>query len=339
MEIVFSEKHKLHATDAVLWEGAHFITEEIPDRAEIMLSALQSAEIGNVTAPSEHGIDPILAVHDRDFITYLRNAYLESSEYFGEAGPVFPHVYAVRQARRKPNRFLGQRGYYAFSAGTPILKGTWQAAYWSAQCALTATDHLLAGEQAAYALCRPPGHHAAHDMYGGSCFINNAAIAARYLQDGNARVAILDIDYHHGNGTQEIFYDDPQVMFCSLHAHPDDDYPYFWGGSNERGEGSGEGTNWNWPLPQGIDDKRYLSTLALALDVIDNFSPKYLIVSAGFDILAGDPVGGFAISNMGLKKIGYHIANLDIPTVIVQEGGYLLDMLGKSAVTFLSAFR
>jgi acetoin utilization deacetylase AcuC-like enzyme len=145
----------------------------------------------------------------------------------------------VRHAARNPKSIVGPKVYYAFGWGSPILEGTWQAAYWSVQCALTAADRLLAGEPVSYALCRPPGHHAAADLYGGFCYLNNAAIAARYLQCSGERIAILDVDYHHGNGTQLIFCDDPTVLYCSLHVHPDADYPYYWGETDELGEGPG----------------------------------------------------------------------------------------------------
>ncbi len=207
--------------------------------------------------------------------------------------------------------------------------------------------------ETAYALCRPPGHHAAADLYGGFCYLNNAAIAARSLASeagatrlppdkGGAvaptKMAILDIDYHHGNGTQEIFYADPSVLFCSLHAHPDDDYPYYWGEADERGEGAGEGYNRNWPLPQETDDAVYLAALDEALAVIRAFAPRYLVVSAGFDIAAGDPVGGFNVTREGFNAIGRRIAALSLPTTIVQEGGYLLETLGENAAAFLRAF-
>jgi len=184
-------------------------------------------------------------------------------------------------------------------------------------------------------LCRPPGHHAATDLYGGFCYLNNAAIAARHL---GSQVAILDIDYHHGNGTQEIFYSDPTILYCSLHADPDEDYPYFWGSASERGEGPGEGYNRNWPLPQKINDEDYLNTLDEALETISRFAPSYLVVSLGLDIGDGDPVGGFSISLEGFSQISQTIAVLNIPTLIVQEGGYLLDTLGQNATAFLQHF-
>jgi acetoin utilization deacetylase AcuC-like enzyme len=337
MHIVYTEQHKKHTTDEVWFEGRPFDTEEVPARAEVILDAVQAAQLGPVTPPSDHGIEPILAVHTVDFVDFLRTVYAEHAACYGEGEPVFTWVFATRHRGRKPKSLVGRMGYYALGWGTPVLEGTWEATYWAAQCALTAADHIRAGGRAAYALCRPPGHHAATDLYGGFCYLNHAAIAARYLQS-EARVAILDIDYHHGNGTQAIFYSDPGALFCSLHAHPDDDYPYYWGTADERGEGPGAGLNRNWPLPQDTDDDAYLATLDEALAVIRAFTPRYLVVSAGFDTVAGDPVGGFGLTTEGLREIGQRIAGLDLPTIIVQEGGYLLETLGENAVAFLEGF-
>jgi len=334
MYIVYTDQHRRHATDEICFEGHPFVTEEIPARAEIILRALQMAQLGPVISPTDHGLEPILAVHDAGFVGFLCTVYAENAAFYKQSAPVFACTFPGRHNGRKPKSFLGLRGYYAFGWGTPILAGTWEAAYWAAQCALSAAEHVRAGERTAYALCRPPGHHAAADLYGGFCYLNNAAIAARYLR-ADARVAVLDIDYHHGNGTQAIFYADPLVLFCSLHAHPDDDYPFYWGEADECGEGSGEGYNRNWPLPQGTDDASYLMALDAALDAICKFAPRYLVVSAGFDIVAGDPVGGFCVTTAGLQEIGRRIAGLNLPTVIVQEGGYLLDRLGENAVAFL----
>ena len=335
MQIVYTEQHRQHSTDAVEVEGNPFQTEELPVRAEIILEAVQAARLGPVITPTDHGLAPVQAVHAPDYVTFLRNAYTESASFWGEAGPVFTWTFAVRRAARKPKSIVGLKGYYAFGWGSPILEGTWQAAYWSAQCALTAADRLLAGEPVSYALCRPPGHHTAADLYGGFCYLNNAAIAARYLQRGGERVAILDVDYHHGNGTQLIFYDDPTVLYCSLHVHPDADYPYYWGETDELGEGPGRGSNRNWPLPPGTGDASYLAVLDEALDVVCEFEPRYLIVSAGFDIVEGDPAGGFCLTRAGLAGIGENVAALNLPTLIVQEGGYLLGTLGQDAVAFL----
>jgi len=339
MHIVYSEHHRLHNTDQVQVEGRPFITEEVPARAEILLAA--ALQVGSVIPPTDHGLAPILAVHDPDYVNFLRTAYAESAALSpGVApAPVFTWTFATRHTGRKPRSVRGLLGYYAFGWGSPILEGTWQAAYWSAQCALTAADLVRHGQPVAYALCRPPGHHAARDLYGGFCYLNNAAIAARHLQPG--RVAILDIDYHHGNGTQAIFYTDPTVLYCSLHAHPDDDYPYYWGEAGERGEGPGEGFNRNWPLAQGTGDADYLAVLDEALAAVREFGPGALVVSAGFDITAGDPAGGFSLTASGLGEIGRRIARLQpegLPTLIVQEGGYRLETLRQNALAFLSAF-
>src|SRR5688572_29007783 len=249
MHTFYSEHHTDHDTTGLIVDGQPFVTDEVPARAELLLAAVQAARLGPVAAPKDFGEAPILAVHDAGFVHYLKTAYADNAAYFKKAEPVFPSTFHVRRGVRRPAGFLGQAGYYAFGVGSPLLEGTWDAAYWSAQCALAAAEAVRNGTPAAYALCRPPGHHADTDLYGGFCYLNNAAIAARWL---GPQVAVLDIDYHHGNGTQSIFYEDPTVLFCSLHAHPDDDYPYYWGNADELGAGAGTGFNRNWPLPQAI---------------------------------------------------------------------------------------
>jgi acetoin utilization deacetylase AcuC-like enzyme len=300
---------------------------------------VRQAGLGPVAAPDDHGLAPILAVHTAEYVEHLRTVFADSARTFGKPEPVFGTTFAPRGALRKPTGFLGLTGYYAFGVGSPVLEGTWAAAYAAAQTALSAAARVRGGERAAYALCRPPGHHAAAELYGGFCYLNNAAIAARWLaQTTSQRVAVLDIDYHHGNGTQMVFYADPGVLFCSLHAHPDEDYPYYWGMPEERGQGAGLGFNCNWTLAQGTDDDAYLGTLAEALDVIRRYAPAWLVVSLGLDIADGDPVGGFRVSPAGLAAIGARIAGLGVPAVLVQEGGYLLERLGANALAFLGAF-
>ncbi|MBN1318360.1 MAG: histone deacetylase family protein [Anaerolineales bacterium] len=334
MKIVYTDKHKLHNTDEVILEGYPFNTEEIPARAEVIIQAIRDAGWATIAPPADHGMAPILAVHDKDYIQYLQTVYAKNAEYYKKEEPVFTWAFANRRSVRKPTSILAQRGYYCFSWGSPILKGTWEAAYWSAQSALTAAKMVRDGENVVYALCRPPGHHSATDLYGGFCYLNNAAIAARFLGE---RVAILDIDYHHGNGTQSIFYEDPGVAYCSLHAHPDLDYPYFWGDADEVGEGPGKGTNLNLPLPLGVDDTTYLATLDQALQFISDFAPHFLIVSAGFDTVAGDIVGSFNLSTGGLQQIAKKIASLELPTIVLQEGGYLVKQLGQNVTAFLES--
>ena len=368
MQIVVSAQHRAHNTRHSL-PGYDSRYDEVPQRAESILDALCAAGLGAVQEPQDHGLAPILAVHDAGLISFLRDAFRASRSALADGTPLFPSGYfAVRGWRRRPANWQQQAGYYAIDRDSPILAGTWTAIYWSAQAALTAAGLVRSGQRAAYALCRPPGHHASASQYGGYCYLNNAAIAARYLQDvppyagrttadenrparpetgpsipqmSRPRVAIVDIDYHHGNGTQEIFYADPTVLYCSLHADPDEEYPYFWGATDELGSGAGVGANRNWPLPAGVDDTTYLAALDEALAVVAAFQPAFLVISAGFDLMHGDPVatnGGFAVTPDGLAQIGRRLAGLGLPTVIVQEGGYQLDRLGELAVRFLRAF-
>lgn len=342
MHIVASAHHRAHDTRHSL-PGYDSHYDEVPQRAEAILDALREAGLGAVQEAHDFGLAPILAVHDAGLIEFLQDAFLASRSAPDDETPLFPSGYfAVRGWQRQPASWQHRAGYYAIDRDCPILAGTWIAAYWSAQTALTAAGLVRAGQPAAYALCRPPGHHAAASQYGGYCYLNNAAIAARSLQGGSdARVAIVDIDYHHGNGTQEIFYTDPTVLYVSLHADPDEEYPYFWGSAAEVGSGAGLGANRNWPLPAGADDEAYLQALDEALAVAAAFQPAFLVVSAGFDLVQGDPVvttGGFCVTPNGLAQIGQRLAGLGLPTIIVQEGGYQIDRLGEMAVRFLRPF-
>ncbi len=347
MNTYYTDRHRRHATDSVVVNGQPLETSEVPARAEILRRAAQA--FGPIREPADFGETPLTAVHQADFVEFQRTIFAEwAGRYPGT--PVLPETIVTRGIRRRSSHLMGRVGYHIFGTGTPILAGTWEAAYWAAQCALSAADDVRAGARAAYAVCRPPGPHAGADYYGGYCHLNNAAIAARHLQAAEGqpgargpagrreRVAVLDIDYHHGNGTQSIFYADPSVLYVSLHADPDLDYPYYWGGADERGEGAGEGFNLNVPLPLGTGDGAYLEALAVGLRAIAEFAPSRVIVSAGFDIARGDPVGGFEVTTAGLRAIGAQIAGLNLPTVIVQEGGYLLERLEANAAAFLSAF-
>jgi acetoin utilization deacetylase AcuC-like enzyme len=339
MHIIYTDRHHGHATENLVIAGRPIEYLETPARAEAILAAVRAARLGPILPPADHGLAPILAVHDADFVTYLRTAYAQSAAYFGEPRPVIAGRDDVTFERLPscPADFPGKRDYYTYDYEDPILEMTWDAAYWSAQCALTAADLVRNGEKATYALCRPPGHHAMPDQYGGFCYLNNVAIAARYLQ-ADGPVAILDIDYHHGNGTQAIFYEDPAALFCSLHADPAWIYPFFWGRAGERGAGAGLGLNHNWPLPVHVDDAAYLAVLDEALRVIADFGPQYLLISLGLDAAEDDLIGQFRITTAGFRAIGQRIAALGLPTVIVQEGGYRIETLGANAAAFLRAF-
>ncbi len=344
MYTIYTEHHQRHATDAVTLNGEPLLCKEVPARAEVVLAAIRAADLGPVIPPTDHGFPPLLAVHTVDYVEFLWTATMRHEAYYGEPGPVMAGRDAVtnkRAAQRPPETdFPALRDYYTYDYEETILAGTWDAAYWAAQCALTAADCVLQGQLAAYALCRPPGHHASADQYGGFCYLNNAAIAARYLGTQTKKpVAILDVDYHHGNGTQSIFYADPSVLYCSLHADPALEYPHFWGYAAERGAGAGLGTNYNFPLPLYVDDAGYLAVLDEALSVIRAFKPGSLVVSLGLDTAEGDLIGDFCLTPAGFHAIGQRIAALHLPTVLVQEGGYNLDTLGQNAVAVLTAIK
>jgi acetoin utilization deacetylase AcuC-like enzyme len=339
MKTVYTSKHALHAT-ADLWiDGEDFDGDEVPERVERIGAAVLAAGWGPLIAPEDGGRAPLLAVHDAAYLAYLETAYVRYAAYLGSAHPVLSTRTEVDPLRYPdvPTTFPGLLDYYTYDYEEPILAGTWEAAYWSAQTALTAARLVRDGESAAFALCRPPGHHATVDQYGGYCYLNNAGVAARFLS-AEGPVAVLDVDYHHGNGTQAIFYEDPAVFFASLHGDPASDYPYYWGHAGERGAGLGLGTNFNLPLPRATEDGAYLEALNRALAGIRHFRPTSLVLSMGLDAVAGDPIGKFRLTPEGWAEVGRRVADLGLPTVIVLEGGYRLDALGTLAVTFLSAF-
>lgn len=340
MKIIYTDKHRLHDTSGVtLWSfGQAVAIEEVPARAEFIRSALVEGGFGTIQAPVDHGLHPIADVHTPDYLEYLSSAYQKSLEYFKNDSPVLPEVFPIHKSPgRKPDHILGTKGYYSLDTYCPILEGTWEAAYWSAQTALTAADLLLQGEREVFALCRPPGHHAGKAYSAGFCYLNNAAIAARRLQAAG-RVAILDVDYHVANGTQDIFYHDPQVLVCSIHGDPKVTFPYYWGYADEHGEGPGEGTHFNFPLPIGSGIDVYLQTLDQALEKIRAFQPSYLVLSLGLDIVKGDPVGGFVLQTKDFQHVAAAIAGLKMPTLLLQEGGYLESVLADCTTSFMNGF-
>jgi acetoin utilization deacetylase AcuC-like enzyme len=314
---------------------------EVARRGELLYQAIIEADLGPVLPPADLGLEPIGEVHDHGMITLLQKAYALMAQE-GKAQLVIPTTFNLRKrhGQRQPQSIWGLLGHYCFDIGSPIFAGTWEAAYWSAQTALSAASHIVeTGSSHAYALCRPPGHHAAADYYGGFCFLNNAAIAANWLVNQGLRVAILDIDYHHGNGTQEIFYNRSEVLFCSIHADPLDEYPYFWGYADEFGSGPGRNSNFNYPLPCGTHEPEYLLALEPALGRVQRFVPNLLLVSLGVDTLAGDPVGGFKLSVATMGVIGQRLLELNLPILVVQEGGYLLSDLGPAVLAFLNGIK
>jgi len=332
MKAIYSDTHQRHAPTQEFTREGFVPYFECPPRAEVILQALREAPGFAIVAPEPHHAELLQTVHDPGYLHFLEHIYPAWVKAGEPPSGVVPVTFA--QGGRRPAALVNQAGYYCFDT-TPIVDGTYAAALDAARCALTGADLLLRGERSAYVLCRPPGHHAARALCGGYCYLNNAALAAARL---GGRVALLDIDYHHGNGTQEIFYTSGQVLFLSLHADPDHQYPFFWGHPDERGAGKGEGCNCNLPLPAGTTDHAYLQALDQALGLIRDFGPDYLVVSAGFDLLAGDPLGDFAVTLEGLQRIGERLAGQRLPTLVVQEGGYNLNNLGPAAMRLLAPF-
>ncbi len=332
--LTFYSDHQMnHAPMRELNNGAWMDYAECPERLVSILSA-----INTVRPPDDHGAAVIEAVHDKAYLTFLRNAYGEWREA-GREGDAIGYAFPIR-ARRKLDhtRIDAKLGAFGFDAASPIAAGTWEAAYWSAQCAISAVEAVHAGDaRRAFALCRPPGHHAGADYYGGYCYLNNAAIAARRAHAlGLGPVAVLDVDYHHGNGTQDIFYTDPDIIFASIHADPKCDYPYFWGHADECGAHDGLGTTLNLPLARGTQWAQYQPALAKALDTIAHFGAKFLVISYGADTFAQDPISHFALTTDDMQAMGSQIAQAGLPGVIIMEGGYRIDALGNNVAAFLS---
>lgn len=313
---------------------------EVPARADLLLTAALAAGLTRRES-LEWGVEPLAAVHSPDLLSFLPSAYQRFALLKEGPRPAVPDSFAVRQLSEYespgfiPPHIWGQLGHYCTDDLTPILPGTWQAAYGAAQVALSAAAAVEAGAPLAYGLCRPPGHHAYRDLYGGYCYLNNAAIAAQWLTERGRRPAILDIDYHHGNGTQSIFYERADVFFCSLHADPAEEYPYFCGFAREIGRAAGEGFTLNLPLSLDTNEAGYLRALERGVAAIGAFAADTLILSLGFDSLTGDPHGGMGLDASAFVPIGRLIAGLGRPVVIIQEGGYLLPGLAPALAALL----
>ncbi len=344
MHTVYSEDHRHQDGNVELFEGKVVKPHEIPRRAEIVLERVKSERLGDVVGPRDFGEGPILAIHDRGFVAFLRgcwNDWLKSGRDFDALPHVWqvPGLIAPSRPRQVPGSIDGKLGYYAIDAGTPITAGTWRAVYSSAQVALTGQRLVATGERAVFALCRPPGHHAGSDFYGGYCFLNNAAIAAQaFRESGAKRVAILDVDYHHGNGTQAIFYERADVLTISIHADPNQEFPYFLGHAAERGHGPGEGHHMNLPLPWGTEWPEYEVAMDAAVKRILEHGAEVLVVSLGLDTFEADPISRFKLQHEDYIRMGEKIASCDLPTLFVLEGGYAVDALGRNAVNVLQGF-
>ena len=334
MKAFYSDYQSSHAPKLELQNGEMVPHAESQARVDAIKNALPQ-----ILPARNHGLEPILTVHEAGYVDFLQRAHREWTAA-GRPGDAIPYVFPVR-GRRPLNlsRIDAELGQYAFDCGTPVAAGTFEAAYWGAQSALSGLDSVLGGEPHAFAFCRPPGHHAGRDYMGGYSYLNNAAIAAKAArQRGVSKVAILDVDYHHGNGTQDIFYERGDVLTISIHADPKTDYPFYWGHADETGAGQGADANLNLPLPRGTVWADYKLHLAQAIERVTSFKPELLIVPYGADTYAGDPISYFEIESEEYSDMGAMLAAAGLPTLICMEGGYAVEALGKNVSAFLNGF-
>ena len=340
MQTFFSEDHRYHFPQAEL-SGGEFVTPyERPSRIEFVLQRLKERGFPSVLAPGVIDRAAVDAIHDAGFLSFLETAWDEWKAE-GMGGEIIATCIPARRmlGMKPPRNIDGKAGYYCLASETAITKGTWVAAQSSCASAQSAFDHVSAGAKAAFALCRPPGHHASSDQYGGYCFLNNAAIVAEsFRAKGAKRVAILDIDFHHGNGTQDIFYHRDDVLFVSLHGHPEDAYPYFTGYPDETGAGKGEGFSLNYAMRPGTAYAEWVKALHDGIAKIKNYGADALVVSLGVDAYKDDPISFFKLTSDDFLDCGKHIAKLNLPTVFCMEGGYAIEAVGINTVNVLEGF-
>jgi acetoin utilization deacetylase AcuC-like enzyme len=340
MDIFYSDDHRAHQGQFEFFRGEQVECFEKPARADFVLQAVTARQIGAVRAPQAFGLDRIERVHSPRYLAFLARAWPQWAA-LGHSRDAIASVWPTRGFRTdvEPDNFIAQLGLYSFDSGTPLTAGSWQAAKLGADLALSAQAAMAAGQRAAFSLSRPPGHHAGADFLGGYCFINNAAVATQaFLDQGAQRVAVLDVDYHHGNGTQSIFYDRADVLFQSLHGDPRTEYPFYLGHADETGAGAGLGFNQNYPLPAGCDNALWFEALAAACRRIRAYAPDALVISLGVDTYVGDPISQFRLDTPEYARLGEALAALRLPTLFILEGGYAVEQIGHNVAEVLAAF-
>ena len=339
MKIFYTDAHKLHAPTQELHRGEMITPHEGPHRMDLLLGGMKRAGFTDYHAPRVHDISRLHGVHTPAFLEFLQTAYGRWSAA-GYTGDVLPMSYPYRPRRARPPKDIdGAAGYFCSSSDTVITQTSWQAIKSIADCAISAADHTATTGEASFTLTRPPGHHAGADYMSGYCHLNYAAIAAQSLRDnGAARVAVLDIDFHHGNGTQDIFYARNDVLFTSIHGDPDYQFPYFWGHKDEIGKGAGDGFNYNYPLPPQTPYEIWAEALKAACKQITSFGAQALVISLGVDTYENDPISTFKLTTPEYLKIGAVIAQLGLPSVFIMEGGYGVPEIGDNTANVLLGF-
>jgi acetoin utilization deacetylase AcuC-like enzyme len=343
MKTFYNHLHAQHQGKVEMFRGALVPCFEVPARADHVLAELQRRQLGAVMEPQAFDEPALTAIHSPRYLNFLATAWDQwvALDAANADKDILPSVWPTRTFRTdiEPDNFAAKVGLYSYDAGSPFTSGTWVAARKGAECALSAAQVVVAGDRAAFALSRPPGHHAGADFFGGYCFLNNAALAAQHLRNaGMHKVAVLDVDYHHGNGTQAIFYDRPDVYFASIHGDPRTEYPFYLGHADETGSGAGLGANLNLPLPRGTDYTTWAQALETALAGIAKFGADALVVSLGMDTFEGDPISGFKLKTDDYLRIGERLAKAGLPTVFIFEGGYAVEEVGVNAVNVLQGF-
>lgn len=336
MKSFFHPNQQLHHPTTYFSRGQMRVPQEVPERSVQILKGLAALGLP-VTQPVDAGMAPLLMVHDPKYLEFLQTAHARWKDVGQDWGDeVIPNVFV-----REPNALrgiLGEAGRYLADGSAAVGEHTWTSAYWGAQSAIAATRAVLGGDSSSYALCRPPGHHTRKDAAGGFCYINNAAIAAELLREKYKRIVILDTDMHHGQGIQEIFYGRDDIFYISVHGDPTNFYPATAGFDDETGEQKGEGFNLNLPMPHGASEEVFFDNVSRALEALNAFKPDALVFSLGFDVYKDDPQAKVAVTTEGFGRLGRQIAELALPTVIVQEGGYHFDTLAVNTETFFRGF-
>ncbi|MFT0548855.1 histone deacetylase family protein [Allopusillimonas ginsengisoli] len=345
MQAYFAPEQMAHDPKQFMWEGRLCDPKDVAERTQALLAALRTLHI-DVHEPDDYGVTPAAAVHASDYLAFLAHAYEEwqtlsnpGMEVLGSHSPYYnARVESLARPPCPSTSIVAKAGYYLSDLSSPIGPHTYTSALRSTHSAVAAARAVREGASSAYALCRPSGHHVRHDCAAGFCYLNNGAIAVAQLREKFARIAVLDIDVHHGDGTQQIFYRRDDVLTISLHADPIDYYPFFTGYASETGHGAGQGYNLNLPLPRGTEDTVWLAHFAHALERVRTYKPDALVIALGFDAHAQDPLGVLDLSNECFRAVAAQIRQLSLPTVLVQEGGYAVDHIGASLTAFLEGF-